>query len=44
MFKRDMVADTPEAKARKSRIQQSGERWLAPLPMFHAYVSENNIL
>lgn len=37
-FKRRMVADTPRAKERRARIDLSGERWLAPLPMFHAYV------
>lgn len=35
--KRNMVADTPAAKARAARLELSGERWLAPLPMFHAY-------
>jgi hypothetical protein len=39
MFKRDMVADTAAGKARQARLKSSGERWLAPLPMFHAYVS-----
>lgn len=34
-----MVGDTAAGKARKERIDLSGERWLAPLPMFHAYVS-----
>ena len=34
-----MVADTASARARRERVDLSGERWLAPLPMFHAYVS-----
>ncbi|KIX09206.1 uncharacterized protein Z518_00285 [Rhinocladiella mackenziei CBS 650.93] len=37
IYKRNMVADNPRAKERKERINRSGERWLAPLPMFHAY-------
>ncbi|OAG35043.1 hypothetical protein AYO21_10775 [Fonsecaea monophora] len=37
IFKRNMVADTTRARERKARIDLSGERWLAPLPMFHAY-------
>lgn len=37
LHKRNMVADTPAAKARAARLALSGERWLAPLPMFHAY-------
>ncbi|KAM5347464.1 hypothetical protein ACJ41O_010469 [Fusarium nematophilum] len=36
-FKRNMVANTEAGRARKQRIDLSGERWLAPLPMFHAY-------
>ncbi len=44
IFKRDMVADKPRAKARKARLDLSGERWLAPLPMFHAYASPLVIL
>jgi 4-coumarate--CoA ligase len=35
--KRNIVAETPAAKARAARLAKSGERWLAPLPMFHAY-------
>ncbi|KAH7072426.1 hypothetical protein FB567DRAFT_584119 [Paraphoma chrysanthemicola] len=34
---RTMSADIPEAYARKERLARSGERWLAPLPMYHAY-------
>ncbi|KAF4996270.1 hypothetical protein FDECE_12514 [Fusarium decemcellulare] len=37
IFKRNMVAETESGRARKKRIDLSGERWLAPLPMFHAY-------
>ncbi|KIW88205.1 uncharacterized protein Z519_11316 [Cladophialophora bantiana CBS 173.52] len=37
LFKRNLVADTPQGRARKSRLDLSGERWLAPLPMYHAY-------
>lgn len=36
--KRCMVGETTGAKDRKARLDLSGERWLAPLPMFHAYV------
>ncbi|KAJ0415096.1 hypothetical protein BJY00DRAFT_294013 [Aspergillus carlsbadensis] len=35
--KRDQVADTPAGHTRKARMQMSGDRWLAPLPMYHAY-------
>ncbi|EXJ66288.1 uncharacterized protein A1O5_10440 [Cladophialophora psammophila CBS 110553] len=37
LFKRNLVADTPQGRARKARLDLSGERWLAPLPMYHAY-------
>lgn len=40
MQKRSLVADTPEGRARKEHLDLSGERWLAPLPMYHAFVSE----
>jgi acyl-CoA synthetase (AMP-forming)/AMP-acid ligase II len=39
LFKRAIVGKTPSARARKERLDLSGERWLAPLPMYHAYVS-----
>jgi acyl-CoA synthetase (AMP-forming)/AMP-acid ligase II len=39
LFKRAIVGKTPAAQARKERLDLSGERWLAPLPMYHAYVS-----
>lgn len=37
LFKRDRYGDTPEARRRKENVANSGERWLAPLPMYHAY-------
>ncbi|KIW94002.1 uncharacterized protein Z519_05318 [Cladophialophora bantiana CBS 173.52] len=37
LFKRALVGRTPQARARKERLDVSGERWLAPLPMYHAY-------
>ncbi|KAL2008687.1 hypothetical protein VTN00DRAFT_6881 [Thermoascus crustaceus] len=37
VFKRNIVGNTPEGRARKARVDASGERWLAPLPMYHAY-------
>ncbi|KAL2802166.1 hypothetical protein BJX63DRAFT_426259 [Aspergillus granulosus] len=35
--KRSLVADTPRGKARRARLDMSGERWMAPLPMYHAF-------
>lgn len=40
VHKRKLVANTQEGQARKARIESSGERWLAPLPMYHAYVCD----
>lgn len=37
LFKRNVVSDTDRGRARKKTIDTSGERWLAPLPMYHAY-------
>ncbi|KAL2826235.1 hypothetical protein BDW59DRAFT_179598 [Aspergillus cavernicola] len=37
LSKRALVANNPKAQSRKSRLDISGERWLAPLPMYHAY-------
>ncbi|OAP59338.1 hypothetical protein AYL99_06636 [Fonsecaea erecta] len=37
LFKRALTGSTPRARARKERLDISGERWLAPLPMYHAY-------
>lgn len=34
---RTMAADRPSSHARRERLARSGERWLAPLPMYHAY-------
>jgi len=36
--KRNMVASTAKGRARKERLDVSGERWLAVIPMYHAYV------
>ncbi|VUC26745.1 unnamed protein product [Clonostachys rosea] len=36
-FKRSLVGDSASGRERKQRMDISGERWLAPLPMFHAY-------
>lgn len=38
VHKRGLVADTPAGRARKARLDASGERWLCALPMYHAYV------
>ncbi|KAG2412350.1 hypothetical protein HFD88_009907 [Aspergillus terreus] len=37
VHKRGLVADTPAGRARKARLDASGERWLCALPMYHAY-------
>jgi hypothetical protein len=42
MHKRSLVADTPEDRARKERLDLSGDRWLAPLPMYHAFVNNHH--
>jgi acyl-CoA synthetase (AMP-forming)/AMP-acid ligase II len=36
--KRSLVANTPRGRARRARLDMSGERWMAPLPMYHAFV------
>jgi len=36
--KRSLVAHTSKGRARKERLELSGDRWLAALPMYHAYV------
>ncbi len=36
--KRNLVTDTPKGKVRKERLGLSGDRWLAAIPMYHAYV------
>ncbi|KAB8204005.1 hypothetical protein BDV34DRAFT_226748 [Aspergillus parasiticus] len=35
--KRLLAPKTQKGKDRKARLDLSGERWLAPLPMYHAY-------
>ncbi|PVH74830.1 acetyl-CoA synthetase-like protein [Cadophora sp. DSE1049] len=35
--KKRLIADTPEGQARNARLELSGDRWLAPIPMYHAY-------
>lgn len=42
--KRSIVADTPEGRARKERLDISGDRWLAAIPMYHAYVCHLSLL
>ncbi|KAL3454576.1 hypothetical protein BJX65DRAFT_315731 [Aspergillus insuetus] len=37
LYKRTLRSDDPKSRARKGRLDVSGERWLAPLPMYHAY-------
>ncbi|KAJ5730666.1 uncharacterized protein N7483_005174 [Penicillium malachiteum] len=37
LFKRSHFSDTPESKRRRENLALSGERWLTPLPMYHAY-------
>lgn len=37
LFKRSRVASTVLGRKRKEYIDNNGERWLAPLPMYHAY-------
>ncbi|KAJ0422244.1 hypothetical protein BJY00DRAFT_322706 [Aspergillus carlsbadensis] len=37
LYKRTLLSDDPKSRARKERLDVSGERWLAPLPMYHAY-------
>jgi acyl-CoA synthetase (AMP-forming)/AMP-acid ligase II len=38
VHKRTLVANTPQGRARRHRLNLSGERWIAPLPMYHAFV------
>lgn len=35
VHKRSLVANNPQARARRHRLDVSGERWMAPLPMYH---------
>ncbi|KAJ5733813.1 hypothetical protein N7493_002599 [Penicillium malachiteum] len=37
LFKRSHFSDTPESKKRRENLALSGERWLTPVPMYHAY-------
>ncbi|GAQ12312.1 4-coumarate--CoA ligase-like 9 [Aspergillus lentulus] len=37
VHKRTLVANTPQGRARRHRLNLSGERWIAPLPMYHAF-------
>ncbi|KAH7126001.1 hypothetical protein EDB81DRAFT_663834 [Dactylonectria macrodidyma] len=37
IFKRSIVANTKSDLGRVARLDESGERWLAPLPMYHAF-------
>jgi 4-coumarate--CoA ligase len=37
LFKRDRYSGTLPSQKRKANVENSGERWLAPLPMYHAY-------
>jgi long-subunit acyl-CoA synthetase (AMP-forming) len=39
LHKLKLVAPSPEGKARRQRLDRSGDRWLAHIPMYHAYVS-----
>lgn len=36
LFKRSSIGKTENARHRKRNIDNSGERWLMPLPMYHA--------
>lgn len=38
IFKRSQVAGSNFGLERFARLQESGERWLAALPMYHAFV------
>ena len=40
VHKRNIVGSSATARARKARLERAGERWLAPLPMYHAYVMD----
>jgi long-subunit acyl-CoA synthetase (AMP-forming) len=42
--KRNMVAGTAKGRARKERLDISGERWLAAIPMYHAYVRPSPLI
>lgn len=42
IFKRSQVGSTSFARDRASRLSESGERWLAALPIYHAFVSSQS--
>ncbi|KAL4740505.1 hypothetical protein BDV11DRAFT_214352 [Aspergillus similis] len=37
LAKRAIVSNDHKGKSRKERLDMAGDRWLAPLPMYHAY-------
>ncbi|KAL2809217.1 hypothetical protein BJX63DRAFT_445405 [Aspergillus granulosus] len=37
LYKRTLLSNDPKSRARKERLDTAGDRWLAPLPMYHAY-------
>jgi 4-coumarate--CoA ligase len=37
LYKRDRFSGSSCSQKRKENVENSGERWLAPLPMYHAY-------
>ncbi|KAL4986752.1 hypothetical protein BDW68DRAFT_197828 [Aspergillus falconensis] len=37
LAKRATVSDDHNGRSRKERLDMAGDRWLAPLPMYHAY-------
>ena len=39
LHKLRLVAPSAAGKARRQQLDRSGDRWLAPIPMYHAYVS-----
>ncbi|KAL4774504.1 hypothetical protein BDW60DRAFT_226922 [Aspergillus nidulans var. acristatus] len=38
LAKRAIISNDHKGKSRKERLDMTGDRWLAPLPMYHAYV------
>lgn len=44
LHKRLLIPRDGKGRDRRARLDSSGERWLAPLPMYHAYVRNNPIL
>lgn len=39
LHKLQLVAPSAAGKARRQQLDRSGDRWLAPIPMCHAYVN-----